>query len=437
MNENNSDKLSLPQALDLIKDREKESFCLEKVNLAELQRLTGITRAKLRRLKENKFKEKQHGLMGRKSESTVLSGFTGVINNLLRSNVINSEVLFEQLCKLGYTGGMTTVKNYILAHKDLIPPKRQIVSPQGNRGRRYSTEPGHCFQMDWGFVKVHDYSGYEYQAACFAMICHHCGERYIEFFPNAKQENLFIGMIHTFAYMGIPRFVLTDNMKSVVIKRDSDGSPIWNHDYEVFMKTMGFETRLCKAYHPFTKGKVERLVQFIKGNFLAGRCFTNVTDLNTKALEWCAKQNNSWHKSIDMVPQQEHDKECSKVLVTMQKSPEILLYLCPPRRISFDGFVTYEGRRFGIPYSYGGKTVRVCRNAHILTIYSADMSRQLVTHDVTWSRRDSFCKDQYVLPNQPEEFPTAEVKTVIEQTAPELPSNAFDRFDFSREAIDD
>ena len=109
MNENNSDKLSLPQALDLIKDREKESFCLEKVNLAELQRLTGITRAKLRRLKENKFKEKQHGLMGRKSESTVLSGFTGVINNLLRSNVTNSEVLFEQLCKLGYTGGYRVI----------------------------------------------------------------------------------------------------------------------------------------------------------------------------------------------------------------------------------------------------------------------------------------------------------------------------------------
>ena len=149
MNENNSDKLSLPQALDLIKDREKESFCLEKVNLAELQRLTGITRAKLRRLKENNFKEKQHGLLGRKSESTVLSGFTGVIDNLLRNNVTNSEVLFEQLCKLGYAGGMTTVKNYILAHKDLIPAKRQIVSPQGNRGRRYSTEPGHCFQMDW------------------------------------------------------------------------------------------------------------------------------------------------------------------------------------------------------------------------------------------------------------------------------------------------
>ena len=63
------------------------------------------------------------------------------------------------------------------------------------------------------------------------MICHHCGQRYIEFFPNARQENLFIGMIHAFQYMGVPRFVLTDNMKSVVLHRDLDGHPVWQKDY--------------------------------------------------------------------------------------------------------------------------------------------------------------------------------------------------------------
>jgi hypothetical protein len=47
--------------------------------------------------------------------------------------------------------------------------------------------------MDWGFVNVDTGHGDPYKVACFAMICHHCGERYIEFFPNAKQENLFIG----------------------------------------------------------------------------------------------------------------------------------------------------------------------------------------------------------------------------------------------------
>lgn len=54
---------------------------------------------------------------------------------------------------------------------------------------------------------------------------HHCGQRYIEFFPNAKQENLFIGMVHALQYMGMPRVVLTDNMKSVVLHRDLEGHP--------------------------------------------------------------------------------------------------------------------------------------------------------------------------------------------------------------------
>ena len=69
--------------------------------------------------------------------------------------------------------------------------------------------------MDWEFVKVNAPEGISYQCACFAMICHHCGERYIEFFPNARQETLFIGMIHAFIYIGIPENVLTDNIKKV------------------------------------------------------------------------------------------------------------------------------------------------------------------------------------------------------------------------------
>nr|DAY77651.1 MAG TPA: nucleic-acid-binding protein [Caudoviricetes sp.] len=38
--------------------------------------------------------------------------------------------------------------------------------------------------MDWGFVTVDTDNGKSYKIACFAMICHHCGQRYIEFFKN-------------------------------------------------------------------------------------------------------------------------------------------------------------------------------------------------------------------------------------------------------------
>ena len=48
---------------------------------------------------------------------------------------------------------------------------------------------------------------------------------------------------------------------------------------------IGFDTKLCKPRHPFTKGAVERLVRFVKENFLAGRIFTELTDLNYDALK--------------------------------------------------------------------------------------------------------------------------------------------------------
>ncbi len=72
------------------------------------------------------------------------------------------------------------------------------------------------------------------------MICHHCGEIFVEFFPNAKQENLFIDMLHGFREMCIPQRIVTDNMKSVVIGRALDGSLIWQKDYEQFMTTFQF-----------------------------------------------------------------------------------------------------------------------------------------------------------------------------------------------------
>ena len=67
----------IAQSLNEIKSELGEQFSLEKVNLAELERRTGISRAKLRRIKGNGFVVSPHGLLGRKATVTVVSGFTG------------------------------------------------------------------------------------------------------------------------------------------------------------------------------------------------------------------------------------------------------------------------------------------------------------------------------------------------------------------------
>ena len=361
---------------------------------------------------------------------SIIQPFENVLKELLKKGVTNSQVCCDIIKGKGYKGSVSSIKRFITSNKDLVPAKRFIVAPQGVRCRRWTSDPGDCYEMDWGFVTVVDEESIEWRAACFAMICHHCGLRYVEFFPNAKQENLLIGMIHAFGVMGVPRYVLTDNMKSVVIDRNAFGEPIWNINYSQFMEDIGFKTKLCKPCHPFTKGQVERLVRFVKENFLVGRVFLNVTDLNNKALKWCDEKNALYHKELNLIPIKEHFLEA---LLKKLPDPSFYIpYLCPERAVSFDGYIDYEGRRFGVPYSYLNKKVRVSRKDEKLLIYDLQCSEVLVTHQVTWSKKPTQCEGQWSFTAQePEEFPTAPIKTKVTVLAEKAEEDdSFNRFLF-------
>ena len=377
----------IDKAIEELAREAGDSFKLDQLNLAEFSRRTGLSRSKARSLKAKGFVVTPHGRCGIRAKSTVISGFEGVVNTLLMEGVTNSEVVFERIASQGYKGGKTTVKNYISAHANLVPAKRKLAKadPQGSRGRRFETKPGESYQMDWGFVRVEGWDGGDFKIACFAMVCHHCGTCYVEFFPNARQENLFIGMVHAFMVMGVPEYVLTDNMRSVTTGRDIEGKPIWQVDY--------------------------------------------ATDLNAQALEWCARQSGRYRRAMDCVPAEEHAAKCLPAAAQIERTEELAMYLCPRRRISFDGFVSYEGRRFGVPYWYPGKTCRVSREGELVHVYADDLSRELAAHPVTWSRKDSFCADQYA-DDQPIELPTAPVTTAIGQLGPSRDKPGFDKFDF-------
>ena len=149
----------IAQAIEEMKSEQGEKFSLNRINLAELERRTGVSRARLRRLKQNGFAEVPHALQGRKSQQTILTGYTAILDDMLRRGVTNSVVCLERLQAVGFPGGRTTVKDYIASHKYLVPAKRQLVAPQGNRGRRFTTEPGEAYQMDWGFTAYAAESG--------------------------------------------------------------------------------------------------------------------------------------------------------------------------------------------------------------------------------------------------------------------------------------
>ncbi len=209
-------------------------------------------------------------------------------------------------------------------------------------------------------------------------------------------------MIHAFKYFGgLPKWVLTDNMKSVVLSRcgkDITGNP----KYLMFMSDLGFKTRLCKPRHAYTKGHVERYARFVKDNFVSGTTFSNLDDLNRQALEWCYKR--ATRMILNSTPQKLHSQKHLSPI----PSPKVLSnYEMVERSVSFDRFVAFEGRRFGVSTSVAHKKkVFVLRDRSNLVIMDA-LGEILQTHTVDWIKFEHYCEGQFeTLPEQPEEFPT-------------------------------
>jgi hypothetical protein len=93
---------------------------------------------------------------------------------------------------------------------------------------------------------------------------------YVEFVTDMKVGTLIDCHQKAFAALGgVPRRILYDNMKTVVLERDVDGPG--EHRYHAgfldYAKHCGFVIKLCRPYRARTKGKVERFNGYLRRSF--------------------------------------------------------------------------------------------------------------------------------------------------------------------------
>src|SRR5260370_1663690 len=102
-------------------------------------------------------------------------------------------------------------------------------------------------------------------------------------------------LMEAFEYFGgLPKATLADRMKSVLVDME-ENQPRWNALFADFMASIGVAPRVCKAYTPQTKGKIERTIGFVKKNFWPGVSFPEIDDLNRQAASWCERINSRVH----------------------------------------------------------------------------------------------------------------------------------------------
>jgi excisionase family DNA binding protein len=155
---------------------------------------------------------------------------------------IPANVIYDEIKEMGYKGKTTILQDYVRELKKIIPPK--IV--------RFETEPGEQMQVDWVTFK-------RGKLLAFVAVMGYSRMTYVEFTKNQKIETLLNCHKNAFEFFGgIPKNILYDNMKTVVIKRNVYGEKRhqFQNQFRDFSKHYGFIPRLCKPYRPQTKDLV-------------------------------------------------------------------------------------------------------------------------------------------------------------------------------------
>lgn len=275
-----------------------------------------------------------------------LDPFKPMIHACLEEGIFNCELIMERIAAAGYDGKISILKDYV---RPFRPPKTIPAV------KRYETEPGKQAQMDWGICSYDD-GQRVHKVPVFVIILGNSRTKYVEFTRRCDLFSLQHCILDALEYFGgVPETILTDNMKTVVDHREA-GKPIWNPAFLDFANDMGFVPKACRVRRPQTKGKVERLVRYVKENFIPGRTFTDIADLNRQALQWCDRINERANGSTG---RSAFDLLREESLLPLPNTALRARYRYESRRVSRDGFISYDGVRYGVPWEYSGRQLTV------------------------------------------------------------------------------
>lgn len=262
--------------------------------------------------------------------------------------LLSSVRLYHELKERGYRGGYRMLCKFVGRIRQPQPPRAYI---------RVETPPGRQAQADWAeFPKVKLLREGIVNLHCFVIILSYSRSLYIEFCVDEKEQTLQSCHIHSFEYFGgLPLEIRYDNMPTVVIRREN-GKPVFHKGFKDFATFYKFKPDICLPYHKEGKGKVERVIQYVRDNFFYAKSFQDLEDLNKQAYEWL---NNTANQRFNKL----HGAKVCELLEEERLLP--LPWLRYDTRtvhlhkVNKDCLISYRGNFYSVPHSYAGQTIEV------------------------------------------------------------------------------
>jgi transposase len=318
------------------------------ISISELARLSGHDRKTVRRMVKPD-EPLTPAPATRRPKVRKLDAFVEYLQARIAKGVLNARKLYGEISAQGYTGKETQVRSFVQPFREAREAEATV---------RFETAPGQQAQVDWGHFGLIEYQGRQRRLYAFVMTLGWSRVMYLEFTVSADAAWFLRCHLHAFQYFGgVPRELLHDNLKTVVLDRAADGAIHWNPRYLDFADYYGFTPKACQPYRAQTKGKVESGVKYVRGNFWPGLQFVDLADLNRQALDWLnGVANVRIHGTTGEVPFARLPLE---ELVPVGAKPAYDTSLSTYRRSSSDCLVSYEGNYYSVPALYAKQRLLV------------------------------------------------------------------------------
>src|SRR6266849_6220635 len=344
------------------------------VSISEIARRTGRDRKTIRQIvTAPDLAAAKHA---RQVKACKIDPYAPYLEQRMAEGVLNARKLYGEILAQGYPGKESKVREFV--HE-----RRPEKEPMGTV--RFETAPGEQGQVDWGSFGFITHHGRTYRLYAFVMTLGWSRASYLRFTISSDTTWFIRCHLHAFAYLGgVPKRLLYDNLKSVVLRRDAEDVVQWNPRFLDFADVAGFSPQACKPYRPQTKGKVENGVKYVRGNFWPGLHFQDLDDLNNQALAWLnATANPRVHGTTGEVPFSRLRAE------GLQDASKALTYdtsVLTSRRSSKDCVISYEGNLYSVPAAYARKTLQVKITEAGELVICSEIGQELARHRVLRGR---------------------------------------------------
>jgi transposase len=197
--------------------------------------------------------------------------------------------------------GLTLVKvHLLLGRRGVVVPYRTLhryaVTELGF-GRRRATvlvadgEPGVELQVDFGRLGLIPDPARGNRRVVHGLIFTAVYSRHMFVYPTHHQTlvEVIVGFEAAWAFFnGVFKVIIPDNLKPIIDQADPT-EPRFNDAFREYAQARGFAIDPARVRHPQDKPRVERMVQYVRGNFFAGEDFIDLADCRARAQVWSAE----------------------------------------------------------------------------------------------------------------------------------------------------